>query len=268
MAKKKLQGQVAIISGAGRGIGAATAELLAQAGAAVVLTARSADQVESVAARLRQAGGRAIAVEADVSDPEQVEEVVEAGLTQFDRIDILVNNAGVIWPLDAVLDADMDEWAYNIHVNLVAPFYMARSVLPVMLDRGYGRIVNVTSHAAGAPVPGGSAYCAAKAGLEMFTRVLAVETQGTGVTVNALRPGDVDTEMQADIRSVDAEEAPHFAPIVGYFQQKYEEGRLRSPGEVARAIYWLIGPWSRSVSGQVYDLDDETWRSQLDKDLT
>lgn len=265
--RKKLQGQVAIITGAGRGIGASTAELLAQAGAAVVLTARSAEQIEAVAARLRQSGARAIAVPADVSDPEQIEEVVESAVAQFDRVDILINNAGIIWPLDQVLDADMDEWAYNIHVNLVGPFYLARNVVPLMLDRGYGRIINVSSHAAITPVPGGSAYCSAKAGLDMFTRVLALETQGTGVTVNGLRPGDVDTEMQADIRSVDAEDTPNLAAVVDYFQQKYDSGELRSPIDVARAIYWLVGPWSRSVSGQVFDLDDDTWREQVTKDL-
>lgn len=267
MIKKKLQGQVAIITGAGRGIGAATAEVLAQAGAVVVLTARSADQLEAVASRLRSAGARAIAIPADVSDPEQIEAVVESATSQFDRVDILVNNAGVIWPLDLAVDADMDEWAYNIHVNLVGPFYMARSVLPLMMDRGYGRIVNVSSSAATTPVPGGSAYCSAKAGLDMFTRVLALELEGSGVTVNALHPGNVDTEMQADIRSVDAEDVSLLAPVVDYCQSIYDAGTLRSPADVARAIYWLVGSRSRAASGQIFDLDDVQWRSQLEKEL-
>ena len=126
----KLQGQVAIITGGGRGIGAAAGRLLAEAGAKVVLSARSENQIEAVAGEIRTSGGRAIAVPCDVSSAEQIEEVVEAALTQYDRVDILVNNAAVVWPVDHVFEADPEEWAYNIHCNLVGPFQMARNVLP------------------------------------------------------------------------------------------------------------------------------------------
>ena len=119
---RKLQGQVAIITGGGRGIGAAAGNLLAAAGAAVVLTARSEDQIEAVAKKIRGAGARAIAVPCDVASPDQIEEVVEAALTQYDRVDILVNNAGIVWPVEQVIEADPEEWAYNIHCNLVGPF--------------------------------------------------------------------------------------------------------------------------------------------------
>ncbi len=261
---KKLQGQVAIVTGAGRGIGAATAELLAQAGAAVVLTARSPDAIEAVATRIRAGGGQAIAVPADVADYGQVEEVVEAALTQFDRVDILVNNAGIIWPIEEAIHTDPDEWAYNIQVNLMGPYNMARNVLPVMVEQGYGRVVNITSGAAEHVVPGWSAYCAAKAGVNMLTRCLATELAGTGVTVNALSPGMVDTEMQAEIRSVDAEE-------LGFdysrFHQAYEQGVLRKPEEVARWIYWLVGPWSQGRSGEIFRHSDPAWLAQVAKDL-
>ena len=205
---RKLQGQAAIITGGGRGIGAAAGRLLAAAGAAVVLSARSDDQIEGVAREIRADGGRAVAVSCDVTDPDQVEEVVEAALTQYDRVDILVNNAGIIWPVEQSAEADPEEWAYNIHCNLVGPFQTMRNVLPVMIDRGYGRIVNVSSGAGVNPSPGWSAYCSAKAGLNMLTRCVAEELRAdgiAGVTVNALAPGMVDTEMQADIRSVDTE---------------------------------------------------------------
>ncbi len=174
MIRKKLQGQTAIICGASRGIGAASARLLAEAGAAVVLAARSGEQLEAVAEDIRRQGGRAIAVPADVSDPAAAEEIVESALDQFDRVDILVNAAGIIWPLDEAMETDADEWAYNIHVNLIGPFYLARNVLPVMVDQGYGRIVSLTSAAAARPA-GMSAFCAAQAGLEMWTRVVAHE---------------------------------------------------------------------------------------------
>jgi NAD(P)-dependent dehydrogenase (short-subunit alcohol dehydrogenase family) len=264
MASKKLQGRVAIVTGGGRGIGAATARRLAAAGAAVVLTARSEDQVEATAAALRKAGGRAIGVPADVSDPEQVEEVVESALDQFNRVDILINNAALVWPLEEVVDADAEEWAYNIHVNLVGPFYFCRSVLPLLLDQGYGRIVNVSSGASVSPVAGASAYCAAKAGLDMFTRVLAKELDGTGVTANCLDPGMVDTEMQADIRSVDTSESKL---DFDSWHQAYERHELASPDQAARLIYWLAGPWSKGRNGEVFRAADGAWLAQIRADL-
>ncbi len=264
MARKKLQGQVAIVTGSSRGIGAAVSELLVQSGASVVLTARSADQIEALAARLRQQGARAIAVPADVADPEQTEEVVEAALDQFSRIDILVNNAGVIWPLEEVAETDADEWTYNIQVNLLGPFYLARAVLPLMLDQRHGRIVNVSSGMAARPILGASAYCAAKAGLDMLTKVLGLEVAGTGVTVNALYPGMVDTEMQADIRSVDTTESRlDFAR----WHDAFEQGKLVSAEQAARLVLWLAGPWSRQRNGEIFHSDDPAWIAQVGADL-
>jgi NAD(P)-dependent dehydrogenase (short-subunit alcohol dehydrogenase family) len=178
MAKKKLQGQVAIITGGGRVASVRRRRRgWPRPGAKLVLAARSEEEVESAWRRaLRRQGAQALAVPGDVSDPEVVEEIVETALEQFDRVDILVNNAAVIWPLEETVYADPDEWAYNINTNLIAPFLLARNVLPVMLEQRYGRILNISSGAAATPVFGGSAYCAAKAGLDMFARVLALES--------------------------------------------------------------------------------------------
>src|SRR4051812_14500329 len=137
MARKKLQGQVAIITGSSRGLGLATAEQLVQAGATVVLTARSEDQVAAAAAALSKDGASVLGIPADVADLEHVERLVDTTLERFGRVDILVNNAATIWPVDEVAEADPEEWAYNIHVNLVGPFYLARSVLPAMLEQNY-----------------------------------------------------------------------------------------------------------------------------------
>jgi NAD(P)-dependent dehydrogenase (short-subunit alcohol dehydrogenase family) len=264
MAGKKLQGQVAIVTGAGRGIGAAAAQRLAAAGAAVVLAARSEDEVEAVAERIRQARGRAIAVVADVSDLEGVEEIVESALEQFDRVDILVNNAAVIWPLEEVVETDPEEWAYNIMINLVGPFFMVRNVLPLMQDQGYGRILNISSDAAITPVLGGSAYCSAKAGLDMFTRTLALELAGSKVSANLLYPGHVDTSMQADIRSVDTTETRLDA---SYFHDLHARGALVPPEHIADLIYWLVGPWSRAHNGEAWRADNAEWVEQVRRDL-
>jgi NAD(P)-dependent dehydrogenase (short-subunit alcohol dehydrogenase family) len=264
MAKKKLQGQVAIIPGGGRGIGAATAARLAEAGARLVLTARSEDEVEAVAASLRQQGAQVLAVPGDITDPATVEEIVETALEQFDRLDILINNAGVIWPLEETVYADPDEWAYNITTNLIAPFALVRNVLPVMAEQGYGRILNISSDAAFTPVFGGAAYCAAKAGLDMFTRVLALELAGAGVTVNTLYPGHVDTAMQEDIRSVDTTGT---RLDTSWFHTLHDQGGLATPQSVADLICWLVGPWSRDRHGEFFSAADAAWVEQVRRDL-
>lgn len=264
MAKKKLQGQVAIITGGGRGIGAAAAERLAASGAKLVLAARTEEEVERMAARLRKQGAQALAVPGDISDPEVVEELVETALEQFNRIDILVNNAGVIWPLEELVEADPDEWAYNIGVNLIAPFMLARNVLPVMIDQNYGRILSVSSAAAVTPVAGASAYCAAKAGLDMLTRVLALELTGTGVSANVFYPGEVDTAMQEDIRSIDTTGT---RLDTTFFHELHERGQLGAPADIAELIYWLVGPWSRGRNGEIFSTQDAAWMQQVRSDL-
>lgn len=261
---RKLQGQVALVTGSGRGIGAAAAELLAQAGASLVLTARSEEEIDGVARRIRKAGGKAIAVPCDVSDFEQIEEVIDAALTEYNRLDILVNNAALVWPVEEVADSDPDEWAYNIHVNLVGPYNLVRHVLPVMAAQGYGRILNITSGAAKGGFVGMSAYSAAKAGLDAFTRSLAAETAGAGVMVNGLNPGTIDTEMQADLRSVDTEGTKL---DLGLFHSAYESGKLGSPAATAKQIYWLVGPWGRNETGKIFSAGDPEWRARVEKDI-
>ena len=264
MISKNLQGQTAIVSGGGRGIGKAAAELLASLGATVVLTARSKEQIERVAADLCQQGATAIAVAGDVADPKQVEKIVEATLNEFKRVDILINNAGVIWAVQEVIKTGVDEWAYNIQVNLLGSFYFTRYVLPLMVEQQYGRIVNVSSGAAINPILGASAYSASKAGMDIFTRSLAQELTDTGVVVNSLHPGMVDTEMQVDLRSVDTSNSRF---TLTRFHDAYSEGRLRSPQDVARAVTWLAGPWCQGQTGQIFSVANEEWIQQVNADL-
>lgn len=264
MAGKKLQGQVAIVTGGGRGIGAATGEMLARAGAAVVLVARTEAEVESVAARLRDEKLSAIALAGDIGDPDFVEEIVESAVDQFGRVDILINNAGVVWPLEPIAFSDPDEWTYGLTVNLIGPYYMARNVLPLMLDQGYGRIVNVTCGLGNEPFAGASAYAVAKAGLRTLTQALIVELAESRVSVFSFDPGEVDTELQADIRTVDPEE---FGIDTARFHASFENGLLRPVDEAARALYWLVGPWSGRERSGHFSMADETWRARVLNDI-
>ena len=217
-----------------------------------------------MAAELRKKGSRAIAVAADVSDLAGVEEIVESALEQFDRVDILVNNAGIIWPLEEIVDVDPEEWAYNVMINLMGSFFMVRNVLPVMMDQGTGCILNISSGASSSPILGASAYCTAKAGLDMFARTLALELAGLKVRANLFYPGHVDTSMQEDIRSVDTTDT---RLDTTYFHDLHARGVLRTPEAVADMIYWLVGPWSRMRSGDEFYADDEAWLAQVQKDL-
>jgi NAD(P)-dependent dehydrogenase (short-subunit alcohol dehydrogenase family) len=262
MAKKKLQGQVAILSGGGRGIGAAAAARLAAGGAKLVLVARTEQEVEPVAAGLRRQGAQALAVVGDISDPEVVEEVVETALEQYNRVDILVNNAAVLWPFEEIAESDPEEWAYNIAVNLIAPYWLVRNVLPVMLDQGSGRILAVGDGTA--PLAGASAYLAAKAGLEMWMRVLAMEVAGSGVSANLLDPGAVDSALQEDLRTVDTTGT---RLDTAYFHELHERGQLQPPAQIGELIYWLVGPWGRAYNGERFSASDQAWRQRVAADL-
>lgn len=264
MASKKLQGQVAIITGASRGFGKGIAELFVRAGAMVVLTARSEEQLAVEAERLRALGGTVLTVPADVSDPEQVEAVIDQTIGTYQRIDMLINNAGVIWPVEELTETDPDEWVYNIHVNLIGPFYATYCVLPAMLAQGYGRIVNISSGLSRTALAGLSAYGTAKAGLDHFTRILALEVAAGGVMVNALHPGVIDTEMQADLRSVDTSDSTLDLTL---FHDYYESQQLVSPLAAARLVYWLVGPWSKGRTGEVFTFRDSEWVAQVKRDL-
>jgi NAD(P)-dependent dehydrogenase (short-subunit alcohol dehydrogenase family) len=264
MAHKKLQGQVAIVTGGGRGIGEAVALQLAALGAAVVVSARSEEQVARVAARIREQGGAAHSLTCDIADANRVKEVVAATMEQWGRIDILVNNAGVIWPVEDVIETDPDEWTYSIQVNLLGSFYFVREVLPVMVAQQYGRIVNVSSGAAINPIVGASAYSVSKAGMDMLSRAVAQELPDTGITINSFHPGMVDTEMQVDLRSVDTSDA-HFD--LTRFHDAHAQGALRAPQVVAQGVTWLAGPWARERSGEVFKITDEAWMRQVEADL-
>jgi len=258
-----LQGQVALVTGASRGIGRATALVLAQAGASVILAARSADEINSLADEIKHHNGKALAIPTDVSDVAQVDYLLVLTLRAFGHIDILINNAALVQPLGKVWETSPTAWQKLIAVNVIGPYLCARAVLPQMIERGSGRIINVSSGLAERNLEGASAYNVSKAALERFSGTLAAEVKNTGVVVTTLRPGMVDTPMQAEIRRTPA----HIFPKVSKWEQAYSEGRLHAPTEPAQAILWLSSHFGRDCNGQLVELGDPGFRQRVITDL-
>ena len=197
----ELKGKVALVTGASRGLGEGAARGLAAAGASVMLLARDGKRVAEVAQAITQDKGRAEAAACDVSDYAAVQNVVAQTEATLGPVDILVNNAGVIEPISEIATSDPALWAQSLSINLVGAYYVLRAVLPGMLERGGGTIVNVSSGAAYRPLEGWSAYCSGKAGLAMLTRAVALETAGKGIRIFGFSPGTIDTDMQVKIRA-------------------------------------------------------------------
>jgi NAD(P)-dependent dehydrogenase (short-subunit alcohol dehydrogenase family) len=258
-----LDGKVAVVTGGGRGLGAATAVAMAEAGADVAVTARTQSEIQETVQQVCAVGRQALAVPADVVDGSSVRAFVQQVLDELGRVDVLVNNAGVLSPVGDAWTVATGDWAYNIQVNLTGVFFMTHAVLPHMIERGSGRIINVTTGAARRVTRGWSAYGASKAGLEHFTRIVAAELQGTGVTLNAAAPGVVDTEMQAKIRGFDADQFPD----VEHFRAYKREGVLRDPSEAAQIYLWLAHPATRYVNGEILHIDDPDVRRRMSADL-
>lgn len=240
-----LAGRVAIVTGGGRGIGRATALTLAAQGAAVVVNYREqAGAAEDVVERIRTADGRAVAVQADVANPEAAADLVQIALHHWGRADILVNNAGVaLYRL--LIDTSPDEWDRVMAVHLRGAFNCTRTVLPHMIGAGGGRIINVTSVWGQVGAANEVAYSTAKAGLIGFTRSLAKEVGRAGITVNAVAPGVIETDMLNGLSSEERRELAE-ATVVG---------RLGNPDDVAQVIAYLASPAGAFVTGQVIGAD-------------
>ncbi|MDQ7029490.1 MAG: SDR family NAD(P)-dependent oxidoreductase [Ardenticatenia bacterium] len=242
---------VVMVTGASRGIGAATARWLGRAGATVVVVARTEPALRRTAEEVERLGGRALALAGDVSDAEFCHRVVDQAVTTFGHLDALVNNAAVLEPIARVAEADVVAWRYAVEVNLVAPFFLTREALPA-LRAARGRLINISSGAAHHPIAAWSAYCATKAGLHLFTQVVALEEPQ--VIAISVHPGVVDTEMQALIRR--RGEGHMFPEQVARFRQLKERGELVSPELSGRSIAWLALHAPSTMSGRFVAFDD------------
>ena len=239
----ELDGRTALVTGGGRGLGAAIARELSERGAHVGVLARSAGEVRRVAAAV---GGTPLI--ADVSDPDRLASVLQG----FGEADVVVANAGVVWPLGRFAEVDVGEWERAFSVNVTGAVRVVRAYLPGMLQRRWGRIVTISSGAATPPgMPSANAYSASKAALDMFTLHLARELDGSGVTANAVRPGVVDTEMQTFMRSHSRDQVG--AEFYDRFHGLHERGELLAAQTSARFIADVV---VSDANGTVTDIRD------------
>jgi NAD(P)-dependent dehydrogenase (short-subunit alcohol dehydrogenase family) len=236
-------GRVAIITGASRGLGRAAAERLHQRGAAVAVNARDRERAESLA---RSIGERTLAVPGDIAVSGVPEEIVRLALERFGRVDILVNNAALARST-RFPELSADEWRAALEVNLTAPFLLTKAVLPTMKAQGYGRIVNVSS-SAGRTVStlGGAHYTASKAGLLGLTRAAAKELGKFGITVNAVCPGMIDTELTREHASPD---------LLAQLAAGYPVPRLGTALEVADLICFAASEAAGYITGASFDIN-------------
>ncbi len=245
---KRLDGQTAIVTGAGRGIGRAIARELAATGANIVVNyMTSADAAWELAREIEELGPKALVVRADVTDFDQVNEMVEKTIQTFGQIDILVNNAGIT--RDKTLrNMTKEQWDEVIYVNLGSLFNCTRQILPFMLERESGRIVNISSFVAQGGNIGQSNYAATKAGIIGFTKSLALEVSRHGITVNAVCPGFTETDMLMDVPE----------RIRLRILEKIPMGRFGKPEEIASCVRYIVteGDYMTaqaiSINGGVY----------------
>ena len=241
-----LRGRVAIVTGAGRGLGQAMALGLAEAGADLVVVSRTLSEVEQTAAEVRRRGRKALPLRVDVTRQDQVEQMVHRSLEEWDHIDILVNNAGVALPKPA-LELRLEEWQGVIATNLTGVFLCCQAVGRVMVRQGGGKIINIASLLGLRGLPGAAAYAASKGGVVQLTKVLALEWVGYHVQVNAICPGYFDTPMNQQVLA-----NPQKRDFV---LGRIPMGRLGQPEELIGTVVFLASSASDYITGQVICVD-------------
>ena len=244
--KDEFANKVAIVTGAGQGMGKAVAERLAQGGSKIVVFDINSDQAEAAISSLNEYSSESMVVTGDVTKKDDVEKAVKDTVDRFGQVDILINNAGVLRPT-AVIDIDEKEWDWVVAVNLKGTFLFSQAVLKIMRKNNWGRIVNFSSTAGkNISTVGGAHYTSAKAAILGFTRHLAKEEAGHGITVNSVCPGLIDTEMVRN--TIDPVKTQKYA-------DSFPISRLGEPEEVAELVAFLCSNRAAYITGESLDIN-------------
>ena len=253
----KLDSQVAVITGSGRGIGRAIALAYAREGAQLALAARSETELQETVSAVSELGAEAIAVRTDVTSQEDTERLAHRVVERFGRIDVLVNNAGNSGPVGPLHVNDIADWVNTINVNLTGTFLVCRAVIPVMLERSGGKIINLSGAGATNAWSNMSAYCSSKAAVVRLTEVLAQELDGKGITVNALGPGSVHTSMWDKMTEQAAQAGADFIHQLGL---RVTSGGGASIDECAELAVWLASSESGELTGRLISASTDDFR--------
>ena len=244
----KLKGKVALITGASRGLGRASAVEMAREGARLVILGRTAPDIEATSRMVAEVGGQVLSLQGDISRPKDVEEAVDKAQSHFGTIDILMNNAAVIGPVKPLHEVDEQDWDICIDINVKGSFLFSKAVIPHMIRRKRGKIINVTSGLGAMAMPRFGGYSIAKTGVIHLTRILAEELKPHNIQVNGLDPGVMDTKMQEDLRSLGPDVLGD--AIYGEFSGYKEKGILKPPERVAKSAVFLASEGSDSITGE------------------
>jgi NAD(P)-dependent dehydrogenase (short-subunit alcohol dehydrogenase family) len=249
-----LTGRLAIVTGGGRGIGEAIARRFAAEGARLALAARTHDELERVADSCRAVGAECSTHVVDVAVRRQVQDFVSS----VGPVDVLVNCAGVYGPIGPLVDNDLDEWEQGLRVNLMGALYGCRAVIPGMVQRGRGSIINLSGGGATAPLPNFTLYAVSKAAVVRLTDTLAAELAGTGVRVNAIAPGAIDTSLQDAVLKA----GERAGEIFHRMQTMRESGKGATPIDVpARLAVFLASDASNGLTGRIVSAPHDAWES-------
>jgi len=253
-----MKDKVAIVTGGSRGIGEAVAVAFAREGARLVLAARTEPELRQATQRLQALGAEAQGVSADVSQAGDAERVVHTALRAFGQVDVLVNAAGVYGPIGPLWDVDASGWVHAIQVNLCGTFFCCRAVLPHMMERRQGKIVNFSGGGAASPLPRFSAYGVSKAAVVRLTETLAEEVKEFNIQVNAIAPGAVDTRLQDDVIAA----GERAGDLLARIQKLRATGEGGVPRELpADLVVFLASPRSDGLTGKLIAAPYDAWRS-------
>ena len=254
---QNLSEQIVLIAGAGRGIGAAMARAFSSAGAGVVLAARTASEIRDLAKQIETSGAKALAIACDVSSPSDVHAAVTAATAHFGRIDVLVNCAGVLGPIGLLMDNNSNAWIRTIQINLLGTMLCMQAILPQMIARRHGVVVNLSGGGSVTPSPRFSAYGASKAAVVRLTETIAEEVKEFGVRVNAISPGTVKTRMLGEILAAGEAAGKEYHARIA----EIEAVGGVPPERAAALAVFLASPAASGITGRLISAVWDDWES-------